>query len=1467
MRAVRWLRWAGLAVGILITLLLVAGWGASQSAWGRNEVRQLVEQQAARFLDGTLKVDGISGSLVGGVTLNGVRFTHQDRDVFVATTVDVRFNLVGWMRGRREIASIRIVNPVIRIAEQRLNWDTAGWVRPRQSTGGPSRPVLFPSIEIVNGRLLSSAKETTWHLPPEISAINGVIALKVGGGTRIDITRLAFTAGALHARAVTGVLTFAGDTRLERLRVDSDAGVLAIDGRVGPPAPRAIDLAATLTRFDATRWRVFTPLLDTIDFTATGTAVFGGNMDRLTIKSALDTSAGKLTGDTVIASRPSELRITGTAETVAFDAQHVIGDPQWASAVTGHAQYTLVSTGTPSVWTSDVTFAGGPVRAFNALASRLDATMHYAAKVVTFAGTATAYGASTRAKGTVTVGDELVIEVTGDRLTGMDLRQWPAEWGFVALEANLNATAYTARWTPSRWSMRATLADSVVEGAELLAGTQVELSGAKDSLTIGADGRWRPLVRRGRGKAPGLTGLTDPIFVTDLNGHIKVAGQGRNLSEMDLTAQVELLDSRAAAGASVPSATVAYTRQSHVNTAHIVGELRHLNPATLGASEALKSDINGHADMTAVWRDDAADIPSTMTARGTLRATASVISDLPIDRAVITGEWRDGVFAAESATLQNQGVSFTGRGRIAVSAGESNTTFEVTATDVASLEPWTGRAAHGALTARGELLGTFDAPRVRATFESPRVNDPSLGALGGVTGAVDVVFPEWVLDQMRGMVRVAATAWTSDTGSTAQQITAEGQFLTRTSVSTATLHGIINETDVRASLHADWTTDVTADITALEARRGGQTWRLDAGSGPLQISETHLTGTNVQLSNGAQRVVLAGRVALAELEAGGDAGDQLTARATAIDLEALDAFLGVQTGAKGQVNGDLTLVGRLSDPRGRITLSARDLTVRGYKIAEAGGTIDLADGGATSALTMKQPDGVSAIVSGRAPLAWLLPAGTLDPAVPEATWDLTAVTDPINLEILGAVAPKLTEISGQAIVDLRIVGAAAEPKLTGTVAVGDGRFRVPSAGTLFSKINSDIGFGVDTITVRRFTARDKNDHTLTITGELAVNERQLDRLQAHVEADRFTVVDNRIAVIALSSLLELTGDASHPRLTGNLEVASGRVEVDRLLRALQGDPLALVSDAELPAAGTTLVDLKADAAAAAAEEAARPPAEAFDSRSFLSRLAVDVQVFVPDNLIVRGSRIRPGGKDSWSLGDLNVTVGADLRATRAPGGSATLLGDVTAVRGSYSFENRRFEIQRGGRIRFQGESPLDPTFDIRGVRVIQGVEARVDVRGRLSEPRLQLGSNVPLDESDVLSMIIFNRPVNQLGETQRADLVGAAASFAGGYVTSPLTSSLSRALNLDLLEVETVSFGQNVTPRVLVGQQLTSRLFVQLSQQFGAESLTELTAEYQLKKFLRLQGRSITGPGSNAQRSLLQRTERAGIDLLFFFNY
>jgi translocation and assembly module TamB len=347
------------------------------------------------------------------------------------------------------------------------------------------------------------------------------------------------------------------------------------------------------------------------------------------------------------------------------------------------------------------------------------------------------------------------------------------------------------------------------------------------------------------------------------------------------------------------------------------------------------------------------------------------------------------------------------------------------------------------------------------------------------------------------------------------------------------------------------------------------------------------------------------------------------------------------------------------------------------------------------------------------------------------------------------------------IADVRIVGAAARPRATGTVAIADGAFVMPSAGIAFSHITVDVGLQPDLISVRRFSAQDKHRHPLTITGQLAVGEDKVGAFTVNVEADRVGIVDNAVGDVELSALLQLSGDLAHPKLTGNVEVASGRIEIDRLLRVLAGDPLALVAETNLPPEGDTAVDLRADAARAAAEAANRKPAR-FDSKSFLSSLDADVRLIAPDNLILRGQNIRPVAKDSWSLGDLNVTVGGELSATRRPGGDPIVLGDVTTVRGFYSFEGRRFDIQRGGHIRFNGEAPPDPTFDLRGVRDVQGVEARVDVRGRLSDPTLQLGSNVPLDDADILSMIIFNRPVNQLGEAQRADLVGAAATLAGG---------------------------------------------------------------------------------------------------------
>ena len=132
-----------------------------------------------------------------------------------------------------------------------------------------------------------------------------------------------------------------------------------------------------------------------------------------------------------------------------------------------------------------------------------------------------------------------------------------------------------------------------------------------------------------------------------------------------------------------------------------------------------------------------------------------------------------------------------------------------------------------------------------------------------------------------------------------------------------------------------------------------------------------------------------------------------------------------------------------------------------------------------------------------------------------------------------------------------------------------------------------------------------------------------------------------------------------------------------------------------------------------------------------------------------------------------------------------ILGEVNTVRGSYTFQGRRFEILRDGRIRFDGGDELDPIIDIRARRIISGVETIVRVQGTMRKPELTFSSNPPLEQADILSLIVFNTPVNELGEGQQVSLAAARhragrrlprrrASRARSRARSSSTSSKSR---------------------------------------------------------------------------------------------
>jgi autotransporter translocation and assembly factor TamB len=132
----------------------------------------------------------------------------------------------------------------------------------------------------------------------------------------------------------------------------------------------------------------------------------------------------------------------------------------------------------------------------------------------------------------------------------------------------------------------------------------------------------------------------------------------------------------------------------------------------------------------------------------------------------------------------------------------------------------------------------------------------------------------------------------------------------------------------------------------------------------------------------------------------------------------------------------------------------------------------------------------------------------------------------------------------------------------------------------------------------------------------------------------------------------------------------------------------------------------------------------------------------------------------------------------------------------------------------------------------------------------------------VLSLIIFNQPVNQLGDAERVDLVERAGTLAAGALATSLAHSIGRALDVDLFEIRAPAAGD--AGEVTVGRQVNERLFVGFRQLFGDADASRLSFEYRISDALRLVTSFAQG-GDQAKRS--GHAETAGADLVYVIRY
>ncbi|PYQ73050.1 MAG: hypothetical protein DMG04_15010 [Acidobacteria bacterium] len=457
--------------------------------------------------------------------------------------------------------------------------------------------------------------------------------------------------------------------------------------------------------------------------------------------------------------------------------------------------------------------------------------------------------------------------------------------------------------------------------------------------------------------------------------------------------------------------------------------------------------------------------------------------------------------------------------------------------------------------------------------------------------------------------------------------------------------------------------------------------------------------------------------------------------------------------------------------------------------------------------------------------------------------DLHVDSSPIDLGLVQGFTTALTNVKGTLEAHVTVTGTAAAPNPDGTIAVQNASFKVEPTGVDYTDLDGRVELRPDRVHIDQIRILDNQRKPLTLTGDLAMNELKVGGVSIAVRADDFKVIDNDMGNVRINSDMQLTGDLAAPRIEGALGVTTGRINLDPIL-----------AQTGTSAYATQATEFETGAADNQGQTA-NP--SAFDA------LQVDLHLTVPDDLVIKASDLRAPGAP-LSLGALNITVGGDLWVTKVPWDQIRVVGPVRTIRGYYDFQGRRFTILRDGAVRFQGLDDLNPALDIRTERVIQAVTANVNVRGTLKQPEIVLSSNPPLEQADILSLIVFNQPVNSLGEGQQISLAQRAEAMAAGAATGQIAKSIGNALNLDTFEIN-LAPENGGGPNVAIGQQVGENLYVKVEQGIGDASQTNIILEYELTKWLRL--RTNVLQGSSTQQQLFQRLQGSGADLLFFFNY
>ncbi len=174
-------------------------------------------------------------------------------------------------------------------------------------------------------------------------------------------------------------------------------------------------------------------------------------------------------------------------------------------------------------------------------------------------------------------------------------------------------------------------------------------------------------------------------------------------------------------------------------------------------------------------------------------------------------------------------------------------------------------------------------------------------------------------------------------------------------------------------------------------------------------------------------------------------------------------------------------------------------------------------------------------------------------------------------------------------------------------------------------------------------------------------------------------------------------------------------------------------------------------------------------------------------------------------------------------------GNLTVLGGNFSYFDRLFKVD-GGKVQFNNLSRIDPALNISAITDVDSYTIRLNISGTLTEPVINLSSEPPLDEGNILALLTFGK---LLSETE-AGIISAnlLEKKALGFAQSYLLRNIRRRLGLRELEVSSGSLEED--PHLTVGFYVTRDIYLKYYHDFLSVQYDRFDLRYRISRYFGL---------------------------------